>query len=103
MTSPASPAPSARGDNGGDAAAPPLGVSRPAGGAQGRRGPGTSAGRARAVGGSPVPFVTPFLVQASCELSEDYFLTSQVLMNTGDVVRPFGHCCVVPSLKRLGA
>ncbi len=38
---------------------------------------------------SPVPFVTPFLVQASCELSEDYFLTSKILVNTEDVVRLF--------------
>ena len=92
MTSPASPASAAlRGDRGG-AAAPPLRIPRPAGGtpgAQPRRAPGASAGHADAVGDGPVLFVTPYLVQASCELSEDYFLTSQVLMNTGDVVRPF--------------
>ena len=60
MTAPAS---SARGDNQGGAAAPPLGVPRPAGapGAQARRGPGTSVGPARAVSDSPAPFVTPFL------------------------------------------
>ena len=89
MTSPAS---AASRDNGGGAAAPPLRIPRPAGGplgAQPRRAPEASAGPADAVGGSPVPFATPYLVQASCELSEDYFLTSQVLMNTGDVVRPF--------------
>jgi hypothetical protein len=31
----------------------------------------------------------PFSVSGSCVLSEDYFLTDQVIMNPGDVVRPF--------------
>jgi hypothetical protein len=73
MASPASPA---RGDNRGGAAAPllPVYLGQP---------------EARAVRDSPVLFVTPFLVQASCELSEDCFLTRKVLVNTDDVVRPF--------------
>jgi hypothetical protein len=31
----------------------------------------------------------PFSVSGSCVLSEDYFLTDQVIMNPGDVVRPW--------------
>ena len=34
-------------------------------------------------------FAAPFSAAGSCVLSEDYFLTSQVIMRTGDVVRPF--------------
>lgn len=80
MTSPASPASAALHDNRGGATAPPLRIPRPARGtpgAQPRRAPEASAGHPDAVGDSPVPLVTPYLVQASCELSEDYFLTSQ--------------------------
>ena len=32
---------------------------------------------------------TPYYVQASCELSEDYFLTDDVLIGAGDKVMPF--------------
>ena len=35
------------------------------------------------------PYTAPFSVQSSCVLSEDYFLTDQVIMNSGDKVRPF--------------
>ena len=77
----------------GTIAPPRPAVPGPAGrggaGAPARRSPGTRAGLPRAAGGIPVPFVTPFLVQGSCELSQDYFLTRQVLMSPGDVVRPF--------------
>ena len=88
-----SPASSARGDNRGSAAAtaPLPRISRPAGGGDPRLRSVTRRGPAPAMRDSPVPFVTPFLVQASCELSEDYFLTCKVLVNTGDVVRPFAH------------
>ena len=34
-------------------------------------------------------YLPPFSVQSSCVLSEDYFLTDQVIMNPGDMVRPF--------------
>ena len=34
-------------------------------------------------------FAAPLSVSGSCVLSEDYFLTDQVIMNTGDVLRPF--------------
>ena len=39
--------------------------------------------------GDAATFTTPFSVSGSCVLSEDYFLTDQVIMNPGDVVRPF--------------
>ena len=35
------------------------------------------------------PYTAPFSVQSSCVLSEDYFLTNQVIMNSADKVRPF--------------
>ena len=35
------------------------------------------------------PYTAPFSVQSSCVLSEDYFLTDQVIMNSADKVRPF--------------
>jgi hypothetical protein len=35
------------------------------------------------------PYTPPFSLQSSCVLSEDYFLTDQVIMNSSDVVRPF--------------
>jgi hypothetical protein len=42
------------------------------------------------VGAAPVPYPPPFSVQGSCELSEDYFLTSQLILQpaAGDLVRP---------------
>jgi len=39
--------------------------------------------------GPEVPYITPFQVQASCELSEDYFLSDQVILSAGDEVLPF--------------
>ncbi len=44
----------------------------------------------RLFGTPTVPYALPFLVQGSCELSEDYFLTDQVIINpASDLVRPF--------------
>ena len=45
----------------------------------------------RLEGAVATPYTPPFSVQGSCVLSEDYFLTDQVIMNPGDVVRPFVH------------
>jgi len=50
-------------------------------------GPATSAPRLEGAAASPC--TAPFSVQSSCVLSEDYFLTDQVIMNSGDKVRPF--------------
>lgn len=36
-----------------------------------------------------LPQPSPFQVQASCELSEDYFMTDQVIVGDGDRVMPF--------------
>ena len=49
----------------------------------------THATSAPVVGDSASLFTPPFSVQSSCVLSEDYFLTSQVLINDGDLIRPF--------------
>ena len=43
----------------------------------------------RLEGAAASPYTAPFSVQSSCVLSEDYFLTDQVIMNSADVVRPF--------------
>ena len=43
----------------------------------------------RLEGAAASPYTVPFSVQSSCVLSEDYFLTDQVIMNSADVVRPF--------------
>ena len=40
-------------------------------------------------GDPPSLYLPPFSVQGSCVLSEDYFLTDQVIMNSADTVRPF--------------
>ena len=45
----------------------------------------------RLEGAVATPYTPPFSVQGSCVLSEDYFLTDQVIMNPGDMVRPFVH------------
>ena len=43
----------------------------------------------RLEGAAATPYTPPFSVQGSCVLSEDYFLTDQVIMNSADKVRPF--------------
>ena len=50
-------------------------------------GPATFAPRLE--GAAASPYTAPFSVPGSCVLSEDYFLTDQVIMNSADVVRPF--------------
>ena len=40
-------------------------------------------------GHAATPYTPPFSVQGSCVLSEDYFLTEQVIMNADDLIRPF--------------
>ena len=47
------------------------------------------AGSARGLGAADTPYIPPFSVQGSCVLSEDYFLTGQVIINDGDLIRPF--------------
>ena len=47
------------------------------------------AGSARGLGTADTPYTPPFSVQGSCVLSEDYFLTGQVIINDGDLIRPF--------------
>ena len=44
---------------------------------------------ARRLGAADAPYTPPFSVQDSCLLSEDYFLTSQLIVNDGDLIRPF--------------
>jgi len=44
---------------------------------------------AAAVGGPASPYTPPFSVQGSCVLSEDYFLTGQVIIGDNDLIRPF--------------
>jgi len=43
----------------------------------------------RMEGAAASPYTPPFSVQGSCVLSEDYFLTDQLIINPGDLVRPF--------------
>ncbi len=46
--------------------------------------------RGRRLGASAPPYTPPYTVQGSCELSEDYFLSAQVIINPDtDLVRPF--------------
>ena len=47
------------------------------------------AGSARGLGASATPYTPPFSVQGSCVLSEDYFLTGQVIIGDNDLIRPF--------------
>jgi len=47
------------------------------------------AGSARGLGAADTPYIPPFSVQGSCVLSEDYFLTGQVIISDGDLIRPF--------------
>ena len=44
---------------------------------------------ARGLGASATPYPSPFSVQGSCVLSEDYFLTGQVIISDDDLIRPF--------------
>ena len=48
---------------------------------------------------TPVFPLTPYTIQASCELSEDYFLTSNIVMQPTDEVIPF----INPYLKQVEA
>ena len=47
------------------------------------------AGSARGLGTGDTPYTPPFSVQGSCVLSEDYFLTGQVIIGDNDLIRPF--------------
>ena len=47
------------------------------------------AGSARGLGASATPYTPPFSVQGSCVLSEDYFLTGQVIIGDNDLIRPY--------------
>jgi len=47
------------------------------------------AGSAQGLGASATPYTPPFSVQGSCVLSEDYFLTGQVIIGEDDLIRPF--------------
>lgn len=53
------------------------------------RSPATNRPAAGGLPGDVTKFTAPFSVSGSCVLSEDYFLTDLVVMNSGDVVRPF--------------
>ena len=47
------------------------------------------AGSVRGFGAADMPYIPPFSVQGSCVLSEDYFLTGQVIIGDSDLIRPF--------------